>query len=88
MDKNRQIEEMAKDLCVECPFPKCIPSKVCDSWIYAEIAVRKGYAKESEVALKLIRKVEKIAKKHYAVSVLAELAELKNKYTEGEDDGN
>ena len=40
------------------------------------------YRKASEVALKLIRKVEKIAKKHNAVSVLAELAELKKKYTE------
>ena len=54
-DKQKQIEEMAKDICVECDFPTCIPSKACDSWGYAENAINAGYRKIPENAVVLTR---------------------------------
>ena len=60
MSREKQIEEMARDICVECPFTKCIPCKICHSWIYAEEAFNKGYRKFTEVE-KLEKKVEELS---------------------------
>ena len=57
MDKQKQIaiEEMAKDICVECPYPTCVPCKACDSWGYAENAINAGYRKIPEGAVVITR---------------------------------
>ena len=58
MSRDKQIKEMAKDICVECSSPHCIPRKNCSSWIYAEKAVDKGYRKSADVAREIISIIE------------------------------
>lgn len=58
--RDKQIEEMAKDICIECPFIKCIPCKICHSWVYAEEAFDKGYRKASEVVEDVIKSVDEM----------------------------
>ena len=61
---NKQIEEMAKDLCRlnrecgTCPF--AIRGIECNPKRNAKRAYDKGYRKESNVALEVIKKVEQI----------------------------
>ena len=54
MDEKKQIEEMARDVCIEeCPLDICSPKDYCDAWNYAEIAIEKGYRKVPKGAVVL-----------------------------------
>ena len=95
MNKEKQIEEMAKDLChtETCEIKKIgIPcNHRCKAHIYATRAVDKGYAKASEVAREIFKEIEKIVNKQYnrslfgiVTDITPAIAELKKKYTEVE----
>lgn len=60
MSRDEQIEKFAKDICVECPFIKCVPCKICHSWIYAEEAFDKGYRKATEVIDEVVELLEEL----------------------------
>ena len=74
MDKQKQIEEMAKDICSPCHKGKlglCDPKEGCVVWQYAKNAVENGYRKIPEGAVVLTREeYEKldIVKKMYGSS--------------------
>ena len=58
MDKQKQIEEMAKDICSPCHKGKlglCEPNKGCVVWEYAKNGVEEGYRKIPEGAVVLMR---------------------------------
>lgn len=99
MNSDKQIDEMAKDL---CHTETCEAKKIgtpcyqrCKAYIYAERAVDKGYRKASEVASEVIEEFKNIAKDYllerdlYLVTFKNALnnaeAELKKKYTEAND---
>ena len=92
MDKEKQIEEMAKDICklADCALLECMPDKHCTSYKYAQRAVDKGYRKSSDVAREIFEEIEASAKVKYwrggglvVFEVNGEdFAELKKKYTE------
>ena len=73
MNKDKQIEEMAKDLqethdyegceawhCGGCEYEKYGKGYFCSSIKQAEKMIAKGYRKASEVAEEVIRKMEQI----------------------------
>jgi hypothetical protein len=91
MTKEKQIEEMANDL---CHSPNCDLKKIgkncykgCKAYIYAERAINKGYCKASEI----FEEIEYLIWQndtHPALELTEAIAELKKKYTESEkDDG-
>jgi hypothetical protein len=93
MNKDKQIEEMAKAIChaPTCEIRKnggtCY--KYCKAYIYAFRAVNAGYRKASDVAREIFEEIEKWAsvfpiENNCAIVSLDLLAELKKKYTEGE----
>ena len=99
MDKEKQIEEMAVDLCLldDC---KHLPQEECDLTTcvhcMAEILYEKGYRKSSEVAREIFEEIEKlIYSKCFSIRADRDVtglimdgeqfAELKKKYTESED---
>ena len=58
MDKQKQIEEMAKDICSPCHKGKlgmCEPKEGCVVWQYAKNAVEQGYRKIPEGAVALTK---------------------------------
>lgn len=98
MDKEKQIEEMARDLCrLSCTCEECqtVPSHKkdkCKAKVYAKRAYDKDYRKASEVAREIFEEIDKIVIRkviHHgeiAYDVTDEYAELKKKYTESEKD--
>ena len=92
MSRDKQIEEMAKDLCHTdtCEIKKIdIPcNHRCKAHIYATRAIEKGYRKASEVAREIFEETEAIIRKYDErpkYQLMLDLAELKKKYTESED---
>lgn len=90
---NKQIDEMAKDLCRvdTCEIKKSgIPcNHRCKAHIYATRAIDKGYRRASEVAREIFEEIEEKGKVdepivEYYILSYSELAELRKKY-EGED---
>ena len=90
---NKQIDDMAKDLCHTdtCEIKKSgIPcNHRCKAHIYATRAIYKGYRKSSEVAREIFEEIEEKGKVdepivEYYILSYSELAELKKKYI-GED---
>lgn len=88
MDREKQIDEMARDMCGlgrDCHGCTSSMSYVCKAKKYAERAVDKGYCKKSEVAREIIGK---ILLNHtpdidgFFTMHETELSELKKKYTE------
>lgn len=86
MSRDKQIEEMAKDLCdIDCKGMKC---DVCDSYgceyrIQAEALYNAGYRKSTDVAEEIFAEIEEhiITKLPILGSdIVAHLAELKKKY--------
>ena len=89
MDREKQMDKMAKDLChlQTCEAKKdgnnCY--KYCKAYIYAFRACNAGYRKQSEVAMEIIGE---ILLNHtpdidgFFTMHETELAELKKKYTE------
>ena len=92
MSREKQIEEMARDMCGlgrDCHGCTSSMSYVCKAKKYAERAVDKGYCKQSEVAREIFGEIEN--KKRFiqdhtgnigVVVTLQDIAELKKKYTE------
>lgn len=87
MNKEKQIEEMAKDL---CHTPNCDLKKIgkncykgCKAHIYAERAINKGYCKADEVAREIFEDVKNAWANSWTESEFLEmLKKLKKKYTE------
>lgn len=85
MNRDKQIDEMAKDLChtATCEIEKIgIPcNHRCKAHIYATRAIDKGYRKADEVAREIFEELEKFMSPYrYPI-----IAELKKEYTEGND---
>ena len=85
MDKDKQIEEMAKDL----------ENHTCMSQFQAEIASRmlyiKGYRKASDVASEIFEEIDSTidlicAMTGLDIRAFGKYAEIKKKYTEKKDD--
>lgn len=101
MNRDKQIEKMAKDLCHTdtCEIKKIgIPcNHRCKAHIYATRAIDKGYRKASEVAREIIQDIIEPIWEAYQnsenemTSLLAAFicecisTKLKKKYTEGSD---
>ena len=88
MEKEKQIDDMTKDLChtETCEIKKCgIPcNHRCKAHIYATRAIDKGYAKASEVAREIIADLENILevdKYGEAKFDIRELHKIEKKYT-------
>ena len=87
MNKEKQIEEMAKDI-----FEHCSAGLFEDEAeeIARFIIEGQGYRKASEVAEEIFAEIDKLAyrfmnDKHYIFGDMVwDIAELKKKYTEGE----
>ena len=102
MDEEKQIEEMAQDICLvrTCPTKRNGGScyKKCKAHIYAERAIEAGYRKQSEAKREVAREIfgeieynfESLRKVEYAnpvAGVIFNLLDyLKKKYTEGAND--
>ena len=86
MNKDKQIEEMAKDMCWEgADCSKCEGLLPCDKKYYVQRLVDKGYRKASDVAREIIGEIEKVNNLFCttlgSVAIKRTLAELKKKYT-------
>lgn len=97
MRRDKQIEEMAKDLCRldrecdTCPFKK--RGIECNPRHNAKRAIDKGYRKSTDVAEEIFAEIEKIAMHGttpYGLCLMSmgevAFAKLKKKYTESEKD--
>lgn len=92
MDREKHIEEMARDMCGlgrDCHGCTSSMSYVCKAKKYAERAVDKGYRKQSEVAREAIDVLcelhdhfKSVGDIREAFAMLFAIAELKKKYTE------
>lgn len=82
MDKEKQIEEMAKDICklADCALLECMPDKHCTSYKYAQRAVDKGYRKSSDVAREIFEVIEEMCFDFCGNFNHLYFAELKKKY--------
>ena len=97
MSKDKQIEEMAKTVChLDRTCDQCMTSFECKAMTYAKRFYHAGYRKASEVALEVIGEVVSKAKAIFCPDCdydVADIrynldwleAELKKKYTEGEE---
>lgn len=100
MNSDKQIEEMAKDLCdIDCKGMKC---NVCDSYgceyrMQAEALYNAGYRKSTDLAEEIFAEIEVLIEKECIVitdecgrdgyakhGVHYALAKLRKKHTEGE----
>lgn len=62
MSRDKQIEEMARDMCklpMECHECHRLGNYECKAKRYAERAIDKGYRKASEVAREIFKEIEK-----------------------------
>lgn len=92
MNRDKQIEEMAKDICGRADCATCGELMPCFSKHFSKRAVEKGYRKASDVAREIFEEIEKITMHNVTSShgiwlmSMGEVAfaELKKKYTEGE----
>ena len=90
MDKEKQIEEMAKDFCaLDMPCEEChLYKNRCHAKKYATRAYNADYRKTSKVAREIFEEIDKIVickvihHGEIAYDVTDEYAELKKKYTE------
>lgn len=88
MDKEKQIDKMARDMCGlgrDCHGCTSSMSYVCKAKKYAERAVDKGYSKKSDVAREIFEEIERTFKgllKGDISDILKLLSTLKKKYAE------
>ena len=92
MSKNNQIDEMAKATMKHCNIDNQCGScrwSTCNECL-AEVLYNAGYRKASKVAREIFEEIEKLVVSRKLKSGLfgdlleSDIAELKNKYTEGE----
>jgi hypothetical protein len=94
MNRDKQIDEMAKVMCFQadsCTVKSCVQVNCEKTWL-AENLYNAGYRKASEVAREIFEEIEKITMHNVTSShgiwlmSMGEVAfaELKKKYTEGE----
>ena len=57
MDREKQIEEMAKVMCGGCPDNKQCMRCLCATWYNAEDLYKAGYRKEDDVAKEIFEKL-------------------------------
>lgn len=84
MNRDKQIEEMAKDLGIAFQL-----AGTTRFGAVAEVLVNAGYRKASEVAREIFEEIEATIRKHDKrpkYQLMLDLAELKRKYTEEPDD--
>ena len=88
MNKDKQIEKMAKDFCaLNMPCEEChLYKNRCHAKKYATRAYNAGYRKSADVAREIFEEIDKL---HLHVTNefdLIRYEELKKKYTESEKD--
>ena len=98
MNKEKQIEEMAKDMCEYYYEGTCYQDKKpcdckCEIFTDAQYLYSKGYRKASEVAREIFEEIERTCIDSFGCFYIGAthgaFAELKKKYTETEkDNGN
>ena len=94
ISKEKQIEEMAKDICrvEERCIVGCQPTPKCRAFKYAERAYAKGYRLASDVAREIFAEIETslcyklIGGEMHLVIREEDYLHYKKKYTEGEKD--
>jgi hypothetical protein len=96
MSRDKQIEEMARDICEcynndgTCYYDGKPCDLKCDCFTDAQYLYQKGYRKSTDHAEEIFAEIEKILDEKFSINhgvVLIskeEFAELKKKYTEGE----
>lgn len=58
MDREKEIEEIAKAMCAGCPDNKECMHCLCADWYRGEALYNAGYRKQSEVAREIFAKIE------------------------------
>ena len=101
MNREKQIEEMAKVMCGGCTDNKECMRCLCADWYNAETLYNAGYRKQSEVAKEIFDDIERIlslnyccclpqgATEHYEYyegNIAKDIAELRKKYTGEKED--
>ena len=84
MDREKQIEEIAKVMCGGCPDNKECIHCLCADWYRAEALYNAGYRKQSEVAMEIIGEIlssHTLDIDGFFTMHESELTELKKKYT-------
>ena len=64
MDREKQIEEIAKAMCGGCPNNKECMHGLCADWYRAEALYNTGYHKQSEVASDIFTDICVILESH------------------------
>lgn len=85
MDREKQIEEIAKAMCAGCPDNKECMHCLCADWYKAESIYNAGYHKQSEVAMEIIGEIlssHTLDIDGFFTIHESELTELKKKYVE------
>ena len=91
MSRDKHIEEMAKAVCINCMDEVCASGRCTFQWdcpLSMETINRlhrKGYRKASEVAREIFEEIERLTKNHGITYTQRVIAELKKKYTEGDE---
>lgn len=86
MDREKQIEEIAKAMCAGCPDNKECMHCLCADWYKAESIYNAGYRKADDVAKEIFEEIDNIIynlkdSPFYSSSdAVYELTELKKKY--------
>ena len=85
MNRDKQIEEMAKNVChLDRTCNECMTSFECKAMMYAKRFYTAGYRKSTEVAREIFEEIEKVVNYALCVDITDWSAynELKKKYTE------
>ena len=84
MTKDKQIEEMAKNVChLDRTCDECMVSFECKAMMYAKRFYTAGYRKASEVAEDIVRMLRAAGINEWRYPIVAE---IKKKYLESEKD--
>ena len=100
MNREKQIEEMAKVMCGGCTDNKECMRCLCADWYNAETLYNAGYRNQREVAKEFFDEIEKLVSANkktvgcatyeetifYIEDFIEDLAELKKKYTGEKED--
>ena len=88
MEREKQIEEIAKVMCGGCPDNKECMHCLCADWYKAEDLYNAGYRNQSEIAMEIFEDIYKLTYRlsndeHYTIGdMIWDIDELKEKYTD------